>query len=334
MIILGIESTCDETGCAIHKDGVILSNKISSQTDLHEYFGGVVPELASREHAKHLLPLLDSALKEAQVTLKELDAIAIAYGPGLIGSLLIGFNAAKMLSLVLQKPLICINHIEAHLFAAAMEQITPVEFPALGVVLSGGHTALVKMTSFDQFELLGQTLDDAIGESFDKVAKMMKLPYPGGPIIEKLARNGNPHSFDFKAGKTKQPYDFSFSGIKTKVLYSLYGQNGQMEEKEIPLSIQCDVAASFQKAVFDDVVKKCVSAANQYDCKSILLGGGVTNNRALRDQFTSARLNLFFPPFELTLDNAAMIAGLAAWKMENSHPEQYTFANPKTRISF
>lgn len=334
MLILGIESTCDETGCALVRDGQVLSNKIASQTNLHEYFGGVVPELASREHAKHLLPLLDSALEEAKVTLQELDAIAIAYGPGLIGSLLIGFNTAKVLSLTLNKPLLCINHIEAHLFAAAMEQDREVEFPALGVVLSGGHTALVKMHSFGKFELLGQTLDDAIGESFDKVAKMLRLPYPGGPVIEKLAREGNPNSFDFRAGKVAKPYDFSFSGIKTKVLYTVYGQNGQIGEQEISHSVKCDVAASFQRAVFDDVVKKCMKAAEQYQCKSILMGGGVTNNRALRDQLTATGLNLYLPPFSLTLDNGAMIAGLAAWKMKNSLPHEYTFSTPKTRIAF
>ena len=329
MLILGIESTCDETGCAIVKDGKILSNKIASQSDLHEYYGGVVPELASREHAKHLLPLLDLSLQEANVCLQDLDAIAVAYGPGLIGSLLIGYNSAKILSSVLKKPLLSINHIEAHLFAAAMDQ--NVQFPALGVILSGGHTALVKMDHFDQFHLLGQTIDDAIGESFDKVAKMMKLPYPGGPIIERLAKEGNPDAFDFKAGKVKTPYDFSFSGIKTKVLYTLYGQNGKMEEKEIPLSVKCDVSASFQKAVFEDLRNKVQKAYEQHGCRSLLFGGGVTNNKTLRQLFDG--MGALFPPFELTLDNAAMIAGLAEWKIKNSQSSSYSFDSPQPRIA-
>lgn len=328
MVVLGIESTCDETGCAVVHEGKILSNKICSQVVLHEGYGGVVPELASREHARHLISLIDWALREAGKGLRELDAIAVAYGPGLIGSLLIGFNSAKMLAKALGKPFVCINHIEAHLFAAGMGR--EIAFPALGVVLSGGHTALVKMESYDRFEVVGQTLDDAIGESFDKVAKMMQLPYPGGPLIEKLALDGNPDAYDFKAGKVRNPFDFSFSGIKTKVLYSLYGQDGKVVEQKMHPQMQCDIAASFQRAVFSDVARKTKEAALKYGCKTLLFGGGVTNNKALRQLFDPR--DAFFPAPDLTLDNGAMIAGLAEWKLLHSESNTYTFEKPSPRL--
>lgn len=313
MLTLGIESTCDETSCAIVKDGQeILSNIVASQIDLHAEYGGVVPELACRRHVDAMLPVIKRALKEADLLLSDIDLIAVANGPGLVGALLIGINAAKGLSLALQKPLIAVNHVEAHLYAALMSAPKMPAFPCLGVILSGGHTALVLMDAIDKFSLISQTVDDAIGEAFDKVAKMLDLPYPGGPQIEKLAQAGNAQKYPFKGGRVKEnALSFSFSGLKTAVLYTLTGPTGSRtspatgEEK-------CDIAASFQLAAFQDISKKALLAAEQYGLTDIVFGGGVTNNRFLRQHFAelSPDLNLFWPTFELSLDNAAMIAGL------------------------
>lgn len=316
MLVLGIESTCDETSCAVVADGKqILSNVVSSQIDLHEPFGGVVPELACRRHVDILLPILQESLRQANVTLPEIDLIAVAHGPGLIGALLIGLNAAKSLALALNKPFIGINHIEAHLYAAMMSQQELAPFPYLGVVISGGHTALIKIHNLGEYELLGQTVDDAIGEAFDKVAKMLNLPYPGGPQIEQLARLGNPSSYPFKPGKIKgRPLDFSFSGLKTKVLYTLKGQNLRNGEQTPPLSLQeqRNLAASFQYAALTDIVEKTLKAAEQHQCRTILFGGGVSNNQALRHLFAQASpaTQYYWPGPGLSLDNAAMIAGL------------------------
>jgi N6-L-threonylcarbamoyladenine synthase len=220
MLVLGIETTCDETACAIVKDGhTILSNVISSQIDLHAEYGGVVPELSCRRHVDVIMSVIQQALLEASVGLEDIDLIAVAYGPGLVGALLIGLTSAKTLSLALGKPFIGVNHVEAHLYAAMMSKDLSIQFPCLGVVLSGGHTALVLIEKFGQSRLISETVDDAIGEAFDKVAKMMGLPYPGGPQIESLATQGNPEAFPFKPGKVKEmPLHFSFSGLKTAVL--------------------------------------------------------------------------------------------------------------------
>lgn len=312
MLVLGIESTCDETGIALVKDGqTILSNLVASQTDLHEAYGGVVPELASRRHI-HMLPLLlQNALKETQLTLREIDLIAVAKGPGLVGALLIGLHFAKGLALSRSLPLIGVNHVEAHLFAAMMQ--AEVALPALGVVLSGGHTALVLINELGSYQLLGQTQDDAIGEAFDKVAIMLGLAYPGGPKVEKLAKGGNPTRFAFKTGRTKnRPFDFSFSGLKTAVLYQVKGQNGTSKGQDlIREEDKKDVAASFQHVAFSDIVNKSLSAAKQYQVKSIVIGGGVSQNGYLRALLNAASpLPLFWPHPELCLDNAAMIGAL------------------------
>lgn len=315
MLVLGIESTCDETACAIVRDGTaILANIVASQATLHECYGGVVPELACRRHVDMIIPVIDEALKQAGVTLNEIDLISVAKAPGLIGALMIGINAAKALSVTLEKPFIGVNHIEAHLYAAIMSQVEKVSFPSLGVVLSGGHTTLVYMRDIGDYKLISETIDDALGEAFDKVAKMMGLPYPGGPHIETLAKKGNPHSYPLKAGFVKgSPLSFSFSGLKTAVLYSLRGQNSstllpsQLSEEE-----KCNMAATFQRVALQDVVKKTLQAAIEADCETLIFGGGVTNNMALRELFAKAAPNkkLIWPKAELTLDNAAMIAGL------------------------
>lgn len=328
MNVLGIESTCDETACAIVRAGSqILSNVISSQIDLQKEFGGVVPELACRRHSEVIIPVIDQALKEAEMTFEEIDLIAVSYGPGLIGALLIGLNAAKSLSLALDKPLIGINHIEAHLFAALMSQEETLPFPALGIVLSGGHTSLVKVNSIGDYQLISETVDDAIGEAFDKVAKMLNLPYPGGPEIEKLALKGNPFRYSLKAGQIKgKPFHFSFSGIKTGALYTI--------KEEGDALVQCDLAASFQHAAFSDVVKKAKLAAKMHSCKSMILGGGVTNNRYLQYLFNelTSDFQIQFPKSELTLDNAAMIAGLAFHRYQHSPDKTGLFLEAKTRI--
>lgn len=306
MLVLGIESSCDETACAIVRDGKeILSNVIASQAELHEVFGGVVPEIASRQHAEVIIPVIDEAIKEARVTLRDIDLIAVAHAPGLVGSLLVGLNAAKALSVALGIPFVAVNHIEAHLYAAAMSKEKECEFPCLGAVLSGGHTALLLMRSFTEYSVAARTVDDAIGEAFDKVAKVMGLPYPGGPLIEELAQDGNAKAFALRAGRVKEsPMDFSYSGLKTAILYAIKG--------ELDHSQKCDLAASFQHAAFSDVVTKTVKMARESGCKTILFGGGVTNNRRLRHLFNEAApdLELIWPAAGLSLDNAAMIAGL------------------------
>jgi N6-L-threonylcarbamoyladenine synthase len=302
MLVLGIETTCDETACAIVKEGRnILSNVVFSQIDIHEEFGGVVPEIACRRHVDAIIPVIDQALHEAQCTLKDIDLFAVAYGPGLIGALLIGLNAAKTLSLCTQKPFISVNHVEAHLYAALMSN-SEVEFPCLGIVLSGGHTNLIYMHSIGRYELMGQTVDDAIGEAFDKAAKIMGLSYPGGPVIEALAEKGDPLKYPLKAGQVKgRPLDFSFSGLKTGVLYTYKAT-----------SDKSDIAASFQHAAFSDILKKTLLAAEQYSCKTLVFGGGVTNNKRLRRLFMekASGYRQLWPSAGLSLDNAAMIAGL------------------------
>lgn len=315
MLILGIETTCDETACAIVRDGhEILANVVSSQIDLHSEYGGVVPELACRRHVDILLPLINEALEVAKLTFKEIDLIAVAHGPGLIGALLVGLTGAKALSLALGIPYIGINHIEAHLYAAMMNTLngqtsTQSLFPAIGAVLSGGHTSLVLIRDIGHYELIGQTIDDAVGEAFDKVAKILELPYPGGPEIEKLARLGDHKKYPFKPGVVKNsPFDFSFSGLKTAVLYTVKGQNAETEKE---ISREC-IAASFQNAAFKDIISKTLKAAEAYGCQNIVFGGGVTNNRHLREMFlkTNSNFNYIWPDHALTMDNAAMIAGL------------------------
>lgn len=338
MIVLGIETTCDETSCSIVKDGnVILSNVVSSQIDLHAEYGGVVPELSCRRHVDVLFPVLKQAVEEASVTLDQIDLIAVAYGPGLIGALLLGVTAAKTLSIALNKPFIGVNHVEAHLYAALMSQTSPAKFPCLGVVLSGGHTALVRMHEVGSYQLIGETVDDAIGEAFDKVAKLMDLPYPGGPRIESLALKGNKTRFPFKPGRVKgRPLDFSFSGLKTAVLYALRGQNST---GTLPLEMteenRADISASFQHAALTDVVDKALLAAEMHGCRQLVFGGGVTNNQALRELVASRAgdKEALWPPKGLSLDNAAMIAGLGYHRYQKQGKGDSLDLEPATRIS-
>jgi N6-L-threonylcarbamoyladenine synthase len=269
----------------------------------------VFPELACRRHIDVILPVIEEALKG----MPPIDLIAIAKGPGLVGALLIGMQAAKGLSIAWDKPLIGVNHVEAHLYAAMMDLPDPLPLPALGIVVSGGHTLLLKINQIGSYEILGTTVDDAIGEAFDKVATLIGLSYPGGPEIEKLALQGDPYKYPFKGGQVKKnKLEFSFSGLKTAVLYAVKDRILSSQDK-------ADIAASFQQAALMDIVKKAELAAQTFYCKAIFLGGGVCNNQKLRTLFRShfPSTPIHFPPINLSLDNAAMIAGLGYRKFLN-----------------
>ncbi|QDU09600.1 tRNA (adenosine(37)-N6)-threonylcarbamoyltransferase complex transferase subunit TsaD [Gimesia aquarii] len=315
--LLAIESSCDETAAAvITRDMKILSNIVSSQTDLHEKFGGVVPEIASRAHLERILPVIDDALQKANLSLDQLTAIAVATEPGLVGSLLIGLTAAKTLAMVLDIPLVAVNHIEGHLFACQMQETNPI-FPAIGLVVSGGHTNLYHCLPTFEFELIGATIDDAAGEAFDKVAKILGLPYPGGPSIEQTAVKGNPQAFPFPRTFLKDPeLRFSFSGLKTAVLYAALGNPGAKKQPP-PLTAEriADLAASFQETVVDVLVGKCQQALMQFRHSTLCVGGGVAANTLLRERLTEmtnkAGIHLSMAPPDLCTDNAAMAA--IAW---------------------
>jgi len=335
MLSLGIETTCDETACAIVRDGFeILGASISSQVDLHAQFGGVVPELACRRHIEVIAPLLVQTLKEAHITLDEIDLVSVASGPGLIGALLIGITFAKGLAWTLKKPLVGVNHIEAHLYASMMScGRENLQFPALGVVLSGGHTSLVLIEDIGRYTLIGQTVDDAIGEAFDKVARIMELPYPGGPHIEALAECALEPNFSFPAGVVKAcPYYFSFSGIKTAVLYHV-GRGGG-PSKLVAQDKQM-IARAFQEAVFSDLFEKIKRTIAVYPVRAIYFGGGVTQNKELRRRGgLELSLPLFFPMKDMSLDNGAMIAGLGWHVWKRTEQDRLFTLEPETRIPF
>ncbi|MCH9653642.1 MAG: tRNA (adenosine(37)-N6)-threonylcarbamoyltransferase complex transferase subunit TsaD [Planctomycetes bacterium] len=315
--LLAIESSCDETAAAvITRDMGILSNIVSSQIDLHEKFGGVVPEIASRAHLERILPVIDEALKQAGISLNQLTAIAVATEPGLVGSLLIGLTAAKTLAMTLDLPLIAVNHIEGHLFACQMQETRPL-FPAIGLVVSGGHTNLYHCSESFEFKLIGATIDDAAGEAFDKVAKILGLAYPGGPSIQKSAVSGNPKAFPFPRTFLKDPeLRFSFSGLKTAVLYTALGNPGAKKQPP-PLTPEriADLAASFQETVVDVLVGKCQQALKQYNYSTLCVGGGVAANTLLRERLAEMTkeegIYLSMAPLDLCTDNAAMAA--IAW---------------------
>ena len=305
--ILGIESSCDETAAAVVKNGrEVLSNIISSQIVIHRKFGGVVPEIASRKHIENIMPVIDEALQQANVTLDDIDAVAVTYGPGLVGALLVGLSAAKSLAWATDKPLIGVNHLEGHVFANFLSD-PELEPPFMALVVSGGHTALLKVTGYNSFEMLGQTRDDAAGEAFDKIARVMGLQYPGGPEIEKLALDGNPHAIEFPVAKLDAPYEFSFSGLKSAVINYLHNQ--EQAKREIN---RADVAASFQYAVTNALVQKAVRAMKDTGLKKIVLAGGVSANKTLQTTLAKAMSDigaeLVAPMPILCTDNAVMIA--------------------------
>ena len=315
--ILGIESSCDETAAAVVKNGrEVLSNIISSQVPIHRKFGGVVPEIASRKHIENVLPVIDEALQQAKVDLKEIDGIAVTYGPGLVGALLVGLSAGKALAFALDKPLLGVNHLEGHVFANFLvdEELEP---PFMALVVSGGHTALMKVKDYNNFELLGQTRDDAAGEAFDKIARVMGLQYPGGPEIELLAKGGNPTAIDFPRALLDKSYDFSFSGLKSSVINYLHTEKQSGREVN-----RADVAASFQAAIIDVLVKKSVHAMEASGLKKIVLAGGVSANKTLQAELGAAveaiGVKLVHPKPVLCTDNAVMIACRGYYKFLNN----------------
>ncbi len=342
MITLGIETSCDETAASIYDGKKILSNVVLSQIEFHKEFGGVLPELAARRHYDHLLDVIDRALLEANLSKSDIELISVASSPGLIGALLMGVNCAKALGFALNIPVIGVNHVEAHLFANFIDYSEKITFPALGLIISGGHTALVLMKSMTEIHVLGATLDDAIGECFDKVARMLNLPYPGGPEIERLANGGDPKSFSIRAPSVKgAPYNFSFSGLKTKVLYTLYGEGGRGEKSLIEPSQARDLAACFQHAAFTSLLKACNRAIDEFGATSLLVGGGVSCSETLRDFFEkkiNPKAAVFFPKKNLSLDNAAMIAALGFFRYQADGPSPEDFsASPsskKTSLTF
>jgi len=323
--ILGIETSCDETAAAVVADGrIIKSSLIASQTKLHEKYGGVVPEIASRAHLEKIYPVIAEAMAQAGVTKDDLDAIAVANQPGLTVALVVGVIAAKTLSFAWGKPLIAINHLYAHLQSAMLSEDN-LELPAVALIVSGGHTCLYDCRSPLELKLLGSTIDDAAGEAFDKVAAILKLPYPGGPSIEKAAEKGNPDAIKFpRTMLSPQSLDFSFSGIKTAVLYYCRGQDMKGEDKVDSMSRQqiADIAASFQKAVIDVLLEKTHRAAEKIGAKTILLGGGVAANNELRKRLQQM-CNSAAPPKKLLVapkpyctDNAVMVASLGYHKFK------------------
>ena len=309
--VLGIETSCDETAAAVVENGrLILSSLVASQVELHAQYGGVYPEVASRQHIRTIYAIVEGALRQAHLDLREVDAIAVTRGPGLPGSLVVGMNVAKGMSLGSGLPLVGVNHLEAHIYSAWLHAAdTPAQteprFPLVVLIVSGGHTELVLMSDHLRYRRLGATLDDAAGEAFDKVARLLGLSYPGGPSIQKSAQDGNPRAFDLPRAWLEDSWNFSFSGLKTAVLREVH----RIQERGRPLPVP-DMAASFQAAVVDVLVGKTLRAAESFKAKDILVAGGVSANRLLRHAFTTqSRFPVHIPPIWLCTDNAAMIAG-------------------------
>ncbi len=308
MYALGIETSCDETSAAVVKDGrKILSNVVSSSISFHRQYGGVIPEIASRMQLETIAAVTDAAFKNAQVGLKDIAVIGVTAAPGLLGSLLVGLSFTRALTLTSGIPLLEVDHLYSHIYAAFLDngKIPPLPFVAL--VVSGGHTSLFYVADFDKIKPLGRTQDDACGEAFDKVAKLLGLGYPGGPLIEKMAAKGNPRSIKFNCSGTAQPLDFSFSGIKTAVMYLVRDRKLRQEEKQ-------DIAASFQEAVFSALLEKALLACEMKKIKRLVVAGGVAANGKLREKFKSGSkergIACYFPAPSLCSDNAAMVAGL------------------------
>ncbi len=315
MIVLGIESSCDETAAAITKDGrTVLSDVIYSQADIHSKYGGVVPEIASRRHIEKILYVIDKALSDANMSKDDIDAVAVTCGPGLVGALLVGVSAAKSLAYTWKKPLIPVNHIVGHISAnyVAFQELTP---PFVCLVASGGHSHIVNIKSYTEFDVLGATKDDAAGEAFDKVARVIGLGYPGGPKVDMAAREGDDKAFSFPHAKTGS--DFSFSGLKTAVINNVH----KMEQKGEPIPVN-DIAASFQKAVVDVLVEKTVSAAKKVGADKLCLAGGVASNSRLRLEMDMAakkeNIKVFYPPLRFCTDNAVMISAAGYFKYKYS----------------
>jgi N6-L-threonylcarbamoyladenine synthase len=342
MIILGIETSCDDTGIALVEGSragcQILSNIVSSQVKIHAPYGGIVPNLAARAHLENIKPCLDKALKESSIQPKDIDLMTVTIGPGLIPSLLVGVNFAKALAYAWQKPIVGINHIEGHIYANWLSKKcknSQIDFPVLCLVVSGGHTQLILMKNHGQYKLLGETRDDAAGEAFDKVAKLLDLGYPGGPIVSKMAKKGNPQAFDLPRPMIdSHNYDFSFSGLKTAVLYLFKPcPSGTvlrgLSLRDSPQRTVPDICASFQQAVIDVLISKTIKAAKEYKVKTVLLSGGVAANQELRRQLgekikkTIPNTPYAIPDTSLCTDNAAMIALTAYFRTRQGQTQTW-----------
>jgi N6-L-threonylcarbamoyladenine synthase len=328
MKILGIESSCDETAASVVEDGRrLLSNVVNSQIDIHAVYGGVVPEVAARSHIEVINPVINQALADAHCTWDDIDAIAVTYAPGLIGSLLVGTLAARTLAVLKNKPLYPIHHVEAHVYANFLNETAP-QFPMLALIVSGGHSQLVLFRDHGDYELLGQTQDDAVGEAFDKVAKILGLPYPGGPSVAQAALLGNPRRYDLPKAKLKDPYNFSFSGLKTAVLRAVQRETGvdfTFPSGELAARLndvqRHDFAASFQYTAISTLVDKAEKAYRDYAPKSVVIAGGVAANQELRRQLSERLpLTIDYAPIQLCTDNAAMIATLGYYYAQKKQP--------------
>lgn len=326
MYFLGLETSCDETAAAVFtEEPLVLSSVVASQNELHSRFGGVVPEVAARAHLQRLLPTVEAALRQANVRLDQIGCVAVLNSPGLVGALLVGVSAAKMLALALNVPLVHANHIEAHIYACRLAAGRDI-FPCVGLVVSGGHTSLFHCRHPLRFELLGATLDDAAGEAFDKVASLLGLGFPGGPAVEREAAQGNPRAFQFpRSFLNDKRLDFSFSGLKTAVLYTVAGKEAARVEPPPAGPFRADVAASFQQAVVDVLVAKTRQALRQTGLKRLAVGGGVAANRSLRAALermaVEEHAELFIPPLALCTDNAAMAAmAIERWRRQDWSP--------------
>ncbi len=350
-LILGIESSCDETSAAVVEDGRrILSNVVSSQIDIHAQYGGIFPEIASRAHVERIYPVVEESIAQAGVTLEDIDAIAVTRGPGLAGSLVVGVNMAKGLALTRELPVVAVNHLEGHVYslwlagpefrfvpgeppAGPDDEWVPIEFPVVVLIVSGGHTDLLLMTGHGEYETLGGTLDDAAGEAFDKVGRLLNLPYPGGPSIQRAAEGGDPAAFDLprvwlRGSQGERNYDFSFSGLKTAVLRTLESLvPGYTPDTPLPDSVPvADLAASFQAAVVDVLVGKTVRAAEETGAREILVAGGVSANAALRaEMIRRAGRPVRVPPLSLCTDNAAMIAAAGYFRFAHGQRDTLDF---------
>jgi N6-L-threonylcarbamoyladenine synthase len=333
LLIMGIESSCDETAVAIIKNGrEIVANVVASQIESHKRFGGVVPEIASRHHVEQITIVLEEAINQAGISFNDLDAIAVTEGPGLVGALLIGVNAAKALAYAHNIPLVGVHHIAGHIYANRL--VTEMKFPLLSLVVSGGHTELVLMKEHGDFKVIGETRDDAAGEAYDKVARTLNQPYPGGPHIDRLAHEGKPTIDLPRAWLEEGSYDFSFSGLKSAVINTVHNaeQRGETIKPE-------DLAASFQQSVVDVLVTKAVKAAKEYKVKQVLLAGGVAANKGLRSALQEAfsglpEIELVIPPLSLCTDNAAMIAAVGSILYEKGKRANLSLnANPGLDIT-
>ena len=332
-VILAIESSCDDTSAAVLKGRIVLSNEVATQK-IHEEFGGVVPELASRAHQKNIIPVVDAAIKKSGLKRSDLDAVAFTRGPGLLGSLLVGVSFAKSLGLALGIPLIEVNHMEAHILAHMIddENGTP-DFPFLCLTVSGGHTQLVVVKSALEMEVIGETIDDAAGEAFDKISKIMELPYPGGPLIDKYAKEGNPEAYSFSHPKVGE-LEFSFSGLKTNVLRFL--QKEVRQDENFVLNNLCDISASVQKTIVDILMKKLELASKKTGIKNVAIAGGVSANSELRNRLLEKKKRgwkVFIPDFEFCTDNAAMIGVSGCYKFQKEiFVDQSVVANARLKI--